>query len=159
MLRLNLLKHERSLFRRRRIKKSTRSERNPTQWLVLCPNSDDDCIQEVARVEEEDGDGGLAPLAQHPPAAEPLIPVRRKRKRPALSAQTWMVGSEDEERSLRRDERRAGAEVGGRCGVRLGRHRDEADCLSLPSGEGRGGGATSRRLLRLHQKDWLRFMR
>ena len=60
------------------------------------------------------GGGGLAPRrglrerGPHPPAAEPLIPVRRKRKRPALSAQTWMVGSEDEERSLRRDERRAG---------------------------------------------------
>ena len=82
------------------------------------------------------GGGGLAPLAQQPPEAEPLIPVRRKRKRPALSAQTWMVGSEDEERSLRRDERRAG--WGRRCGVRLGRHRIEADCPSLPSGEGRG---------------------
>ena len=85
------------------------------------------------------GVGGLAPRrglrerGPQPPAAEPLIPVRRKRKRPALSAQTWMVGSEDEERSLRRDERRAGR----RCGVRLGRHRNEADCLSLPSGEGR----------------------
>ena len=81
--------------------------------MGLRPDSDDDCIQEVAGVEEEDGDGGLAPLAQHPPAAEPLIPVRRKRKRPALSAQTWMVGSEDEERSLRRDERRAGRGLGG----------------------------------------------
>jgi len=27
------------------------------------------------------GGGGLAPLAQQPPAAEPLIPVRRKRSK------------------------------------------------------------------------------
>jgi len=53
---------------------------------------------------------------------------------PRQTAPVCRVGSEDEERSLRRDERRAGR----RCGVRLGRHRDEADCPSLPSGEGRG---------------------
>ena len=58
--------------------------------------------------------GGGGPRPPGPtPAAEPLIPVRRKRKRPALSAQTWMVGSEDEERSLRSDERRAGVGWGG----------------------------------------------
>ena len=54
------------------------------------------------------GGGGLAPLAQQPPAAEPLYPFGESCKKPALSAQTWMVGSEDEERSLRSDERRAG---------------------------------------------------
>ena len=82
--------------------------------MGLRPHSDDDCIQEVARVEEEDCDGGLAPLAQQPPAAEPQ-PVPRKRKRLAMSAQTWWggVGSEDEERSLRSDERRAGRRLGG----------------------------------------------
>jgi len=37
------------------------------------------------------GVGGLAPLAQQPPEAEPQ-PVPRKRKRPAMSAQTWGVG-------------------------------------------------------------------
>ena len=43
----------------------------------------------------------------------------------------------------------SGAGAGWRCGVRLGRHRNEADCFSLPSGVGinrkmaqlRGGGS------------------
>ena len=30
--------------------------------MGLCPHGDDDCIQEVARVEEEDGDGGWVAL-------------------------------------------------------------------------------------------------
>ena len=41
-------------------------------------------------------------------------------------------------RKLLGSRKRTAAEAGWRCGVRLGRHRNEADCLSLPSGAGRG---------------------
>jgi len=62
--------------------------------------------------------------------ATPGAPAKHPDKQGRCSEQGWgRSGSEDEERSLRRDERRAG----WRCGVRLGRHRDEADCPSLPS--------------------------
>ena len=90
------------------------------------------------------GVGGLAPRrglrerGPQPPAAEPLIPVRRKRKRPALSAQTWGGGERGRGAELAKRRTTSGAGAGWRCGVRLGRHRNEADCFSLPRGAGWG---------------------
>ena len=70
--------------------------------MGLRPHGDNDCIQEVARVEEEDGGGGLAPLAQQPERPSPN-PFGESAPTQAYKAQAWIgrgLGSDRGARSL-----------------------------------------------------------